>query len=71
MMRAAVVQGENVVNVIEVESLDQETDFKGWGLIPQDSTLVESDEAGPGWTYADGTFAPPPPPDDLPQPPEG
>jgi hypothetical protein len=61
-MRAAVIQGEDVLNVIEVESLDQQDEFRELGMIPADAILVETDEAGPGWTYADGVFTPPPEP---------
>lgn len=59
-MRAAVVDGQNVVNVIEVESLDQQALFRKYGLIPKQAVLVETDEAGPGWTYVDGEFHAPP-----------
>jgi hypothetical protein len=53
-MRAAVIQGTDVINVIIV-------DLREWGLIPPDAILVESDEAGPGWSYVGGVFSPPPP----------
>jgi len=55
-MRVAVVQGENVINVIEVESLDQQEEFRSVGLIPEDAELVETDEAGLGWHYDGENF---------------
>lgn len=61
-MRAAVIQGTNVINVIECDSVDSQDEFRELGIIPPDAILVESDEAGPGWTYADGVFSPPPEP---------
>jgi hypothetical protein len=70
-MRAAVVQNGLVLNVIRVESLDQQGDLISVGLIPPDAVLVETLTAGPGWSY-DGKdwTAPPEPEEELPQPPE-
>jgi hypothetical protein len=62
-MRAAVIVGEEVINVIEVESVDQQQDLAAIGAIPGDAILVETEEAGPGWTYVEGEFVAPPPPE--------
>lgn len=52
MARMAVISGVNVVNVI-----DADPGFKMPGFV-----LVQSDVAGPGWTYSGGVFTPPPSP---------
>lgn len=51
MARLAQIDGGVVVNVIVAAP-----DFTIEGY-----TLVETAVAGPGWTYADGVFSPPPP----------
>lgn len=55
-MRYAVVQGQTVVNVIVWDGVE------GWEPI-DGQTLVASEDAGIGWTYADGVFSEPPPPE--------
>lgn len=63
-MRAAVVRDSDglVTNVIEVPDL----------LFPVETghALVESDEAGPGWTWDGTVFRAPPPPPPPPTPAE-
>ncbi len=49
-MRVAIIEGDVVVNVIEAPANYQ---------APQGATVVQSDVAGPGWTYVNGTFTPP------------
>lgn len=59
-MRTAVIDGTQVVNVIEAES-----GFELPGFL-----LVPTDTAGPGWSYdpVSGEFSPPPPqPEPVPQ----
>lgn len=57
-MRTAVIDGTKVVNVIE-----SEPGFELPGFL-----LVPTDTAGPGWSYVDGEFSPPPPqPEPVPQ----
>lgn len=57
-MRIAVIDGENVVNVIEAEP-----GFELPGFL-----LVAAGAAGPGWRYIDGEFvAPDPEPESVPQ----
>lgn len=51
-MRYAVIDGSHVINVIEADE----------GFVLDGYELVQSDEAGPGWCYADGVFSPPSPP---------
>lgn len=53
-MRMAVIDGTAVVNLIEVK---EGGDFALEGL-----DLIPSEEAGQGWTYTNGIFAPPPVP---------
>lgn len=56
-MRYAVVQGQSVVNIIVWDGAE------GWE--PGDGqTLVATEDAGIGWTYADGMFSEPPPPEE-------
>jgi hypothetical protein len=81
-IRAAVVQGSDVINVILVNTLDDEQAFRQAGLIPPLAQLVECPETvevdglpwgiGPGATYDQGTgeFTPAPPPPD-PNAPDG
>jgi len=47
-MRFAVIEKELVVNIVLAEK-------------PLDDGWIATDEAGPGWTYADGVFSPPAP----------
>lgn len=55
-MRKAVIQGGLVTNVIEVAATP--------ALQPDWArALPDAGEAGPGWTWDGGAFAPPPPPD--------
>lgn len=62
-MRYALITSGLVINVIE---WDGETEW----TTPEDCTLVQSDTAGPGWTYEEGVFTPPSPPEDEPAPEE-
>lgn len=50
-MKVAVIDGTQVVNVIEAES-----GFELPGFL-----LVPTDTAGPGWSYVEGEFVPPEP----------
>lgn len=57
-MRTAVIDGTQVVNVIEAQP-----GFELPGFL-----LVPTDTAGPGWSYVEGEFVPPEPePDPVPQ----
>lgn len=57
-MRAAVIDGAKVVNVIEA---DPGFELPGFLLVPTET-------AGPGWSYVDGEFvAPEPPAPEVPQ----
>lgn len=57
-MRTAVIDGTQVVNVIEAQP-----GFELPGFL-----LVPTDTAGPGWSYVEGEFVPPPaPPQPVPQ----
>lgn len=51
-MRYALVNGTDVVNVVEV------ADISAWD-VPMGHTAVQTSLAGPGWTYVSGTFYPP------------
>jgi hypothetical protein len=73
---AVVVQGSDVINVILVNTLDDEQAFRQAGLIPPLAQLVECPETvdyqgmqwgiGPGAIYdtETGEFTPAPPPED-------
>lgn len=55
-MRMAVLDGQSVVNVIDADE----------GFTLDGFELVQTDIAGPGWTYDGGKFsAPPEPPNDA------
>lgn len=56
-MRVALIKNDVVENVIIAEA-----DYPA----PDGYQAVPSDEAGPGWTYAAGMFAPPPAPEPPP-----
>lgn len=57
-MRTAVIDGTQVVNVIEA----------GPGFELPGFLLVPTETAGPGWGYIDGEFVPPPAPEPEPDP---
>jgi hypothetical protein len=56
-MRYALIKDGEVVNVILVGDL---SDY----AVPSGCTLVQSDVAGPGWSYDGETFSPPPEPEE-------
>lgn len=58
MDRYAIIDGINVVNVIDYLSPPGNPP-PGF---PANYIAVQSDTAGPGWTYEDGIFTAPPPP---------
>lgn len=60
-MRYAIIKNDMVENVIEIEP--------GSAWEPGDGmTIVQSDVAGPGWSYVKGAFiAPLPPPEPVPE----
>lgn len=58
MDRYAIIDGINVVNVIDYSSPPSNPP-PGF---PQNYIAVQSDTAGPGWTYENGVFTAPPPP---------
>jgi hypothetical protein len=57
MVRAAVVDGGVVLNVVKVADLSWQ---------PPVGTLVPTDTAGLGWAYVDGEFVAPPAPPEPP-----
>jgi len=64
LTRYAIIDGINVVNVIEYENPPGNPPP---GL-PDNFIAVQTDVAGPGWLYENGEFVNPTPPSPLPQP---
>lgn len=63
MQRYAIIDGENVINVIDYEVAPSNPPPGYQSPI----FAVQSDIAGPGWTYVNGQFVAPPPPKPTPQ----
>lgn len=62
LSRYAIIDGENVVNVIEYENPPGNPP----PAFPDNYIAVQSDVAGPGWTYINGQFINPNPPQPAP-----
>lgn len=62
MSRYAVINSGNVINVVEWDGVSSFNPGAG-------NTLVQSNVAGPGWTYNGTTFMPPTPPTPISAPP--
>ena len=63
MQKYAIIDGENVINVIDYEVAPSNPPPGFQSPI----IAVQSDVAGPGWTYVNGQFSPPPAPQPTPE----